>query len=69
MLSARPLVEHLRNFLAFDGMPLYSGGVMDAWPAEAVDAIRIGREELAAVRAYVETEHRTKPQKAHEEDG
>lgn len=37
-------------------VPLFSGGLMDAWPAWALDALSICREELAAVRAYVADE-------------
>lgn len=41
-------------------MPLYSGGVLDSWPGQAVDAIRICREELEAVRAYLAAEEAEK---------
>jgi hypothetical protein len=42
------------------GVPLFSGGAFDAWPARAVDAMAIAREELAHVKAYLkyEVEHR-----------
>lgn len=35
------------------GAPLYSGGVVDAWPAWAVDALQVAAEEMAAIRAFL----------------
>ena len=32
--------------------PAFSGGVMDAWPAWAVDALAVAHEESNACRAY-----------------
>lgn len=36
--------------------PLYSGGLMDAWPKWAVEAMKLCRQEEAAIRAMLESE-------------
>lgn len=33
--------------------PAFSGGVLDAWPAYAVDALAIARDEYAVIRAFL----------------
>lgn len=33
--------------------PAFSGGVLDAWPAYAVDALAIARDEFAIIRAFL----------------
>lgn len=33
--------------------PAFSGGVLDAWPAQAVDALAIARDEFALIRAFL----------------
>jgi hypothetical protein len=50
----------LRLWVATYGLdaPPYSGGILDAWPAEAVDAWPIFTAESAAVRAYAEAQQR-----------
>ncbi len=53
---AAPLLEHYRVFEEYRGLPLYTGGVMDAWPGQVVDAIQICRQEVAAVKAYLAAE-------------
>lgn len=35
-------------------VPLFSGGLMDAWPSRAVDALAIARTEMQNIRAYRE---------------
>lgn len=33
--------------------PAFSGGVLDAWPAWAVDALAIARDEYTLIRVYL----------------
>lgn len=33
--------------------PAFSGGVLDAWPAYAVDALAIARDEYSLIRAFL----------------
>lgn len=33
--------------------PAFSGGVLDAWPAYAVDALAIARDEYALIRVFL----------------
>lgn len=40
----------------YPGVPLYSGGLLDAWPNWALDALRICRDEFAVIRAHVARE-------------
>ena len=35
-----------------EGAPLFSGGVLDSWPAWAVDALAIRKQEVAAIQSY-----------------
>lgn len=35
-----------------DAQP-YSGGMLDAWPALAVDALAIARDEVRIIRAFL----------------
>jgi hypothetical protein len=35
------------------GVPAYSGGVLDSWPAEAVDALAIARSEVTMITAFL----------------
>lgn len=36
--------------------PAFSGGVLDAWPAYAVDALAIARDETTVIRAFLVNE-------------
>lgn len=55
-----PALEHWALSQAHPGVPLYSGGLLDVWPAWAVDALSICREEAAAVERLVEWERAKK---------
>lgn len=48
---------------AHPGVPLFSGGLVDAWPAWALESTRIVREELGAVRALEQTEKSKTPRR------
>lgn len=39
---------------AHPNVPLFSGGLMDAWPSWGVDALEVGRDELMHIRAFNE---------------
>lgn len=45
--------------------PPFSGGVLDAWPAEAVDAIAIAREETATLVEHLRGE-RARAERKHD---
>lgn len=46
---------------ATGGAPLYSGGVLDAWPAWVVDMLKVAQGEVAAIKAFLTWES-TQPQ-------
>lgn len=45
-------VRLLRLTYELGGAQAFSGGVMDSWPAWALDALRVGREETRALDLY-----------------
>ena len=47
--------------------PPFSGGVLDAWPAEAVDAIAIAREETATLIDFLRGERARAEARAEEQ--
>jgi hypothetical protein len=51
-LSA-PLVGLWATVAPHEGVPAFSGGLMDSWPAYAVDALAVCRAETAVIRAYL----------------
>ncbi len=50
--AAAPFLSFLTLAAENDGAPLFSGGVLDSWPAWAVDALAIRKQEVAAIQAY-----------------
>lgn len=36
--------------------PLYSGGVLDAWPAWVVDVLKVARPEMECIKAFLSWE-------------
>lgn len=53
LVAARPALEVWSAFQVADGAPLYSGGVLDAWPAWVVDLLKVARPEWEAVKAWL----------------
>lgn len=53
LTAAAPLMSLWDTEQRFPGLPLYSGGLLDSWPAVAVDALAICREEWPYVQAHV----------------
>ncbi len=45
-----------RVTLQHPGVQPFSGGVLDAWPAYAVDGLAIARTEVERVRSHIQAE-------------
>ena len=41
-----------------ENVPAFSGGLMDSWPAWAVDAIAVARAETQAIAAFLNSRER-----------
>ena len=50
--QAAPFLPFLAMAAENEGAPLFSGGVLDSWPAWAVDALAIRKQEVAAIQSY-----------------
>jgi len=56
LAETEELMEMCGNAFKHPTSPPFSGGVLDAWPAWAVDALAIARFERERVIAYVRSE-------------
>jgi hypothetical protein len=45
-----------RRSMAHQGVPLYSGGLLDSWPAKVVEEQAVLRAEWEAVKFYQQAE-------------
>ena len=41
---------------ATEGAPLYSGGVLDCWPAWVVEVLQVAQTEMGSIKAFLMTE-------------
>jgi hypothetical protein len=55
LVASRPALAVWRAHAATEGAALYSGGVLDAWPAWVVDALQVARDEMACIKAFLAT--------------
>jgi len=51
LADVEPFVRLWLRAESFPGVPLYSGGLVDGWPKQVVDALTVAKEEWAHVRA------------------
>lgn len=53
VLCSRNALEVWHAHQAAGGAPLYSGGVLDAWPAWVVEMLKVAHGEVAAIKAFL----------------
>lgn len=53
---AGPFLDLWRLSSQHPGVPLWSGGLMDSWPAVAVDALGVLKAEWEAIKELMEVE-------------
>lgn len=61
--ESAPALSLWRTVRAHAPAPAFSGGVMDSWPAWAVDALAVLNEEHQVCRAYFAAEQRKQQEK------
>ncbi len=49
-------MEFWRTTQVHPDLPLFSGGLLDTWPAYVVDGLAICRSEFAAIHRYLHAE-------------
>lgn len=53
LVASVPALTVWRAQQAAPGAPLYSGGILDAWPAWVVDVLQVAGPEMEAIKAWV----------------
>lgn len=51
--ASAPAVLVWQAHEASGGAPLYSGGVLDAWPAWVVDVLQVAQAEMAHIKSFL----------------
>lgn len=54
--ASAPALAVWRASSATEGAPLYSGGVLDCWPAWVVEVLQVAQAEMGAIKAFLVTE-------------
>lgn len=52
-------MEFWRTTQLHPDLPLFSGGILDSWPAFVVDGLAICRNEFEQIRRFLHTESST----------
>lgn len=56
MHQVRDIIQVWQEVVGWPGLPPFSGGVYDAWPARAAQGLVICRQEFAMAEAYASQE-------------
>jgi hypothetical protein len=54
--ASAPALTVWRAHSATEGASLYSGGVLDCWPAWVVEVLQVAQAEVANIKAFLTTE-------------
>lgn len=54
--ASAPALTVWRASEATGGAPLYSGGVLDCWPAWVVEVLQVAQAEMGSIKAFLMTE-------------
>lgn len=52
LVESQPALKVWGAYVATDA-PLYSGGVLDAWPAWVVDVLKVAKPEMESIKAFL----------------
>lgn len=53
--ASAPAMTVWRASSATEGAPLYSGGVLDCWPAWVVEVLQVAQAEMGHIKAWLVT--------------